>query len=240
MFKLDSPFMNFLNKVCDIMILNLLVLFCSIPIFTIGASVTAGYYIAYKMVKNEESYIAKGFFKAFKDNFKQSTIIWLIMMVIGIILYGDFKIVMNDTMQIANWMRIAIVTVSVVVGLGAVFIFPVQARFTNTVKNTIKNGFLMALSHLPSAFLCLASLAVPLLLLYFLPQIGPAVVLLGVGLLIYFKAMLYLKIFRKYEERIEAREEEEASEEISASEEQDADSGIFSVSDSMEKETENK
>ena len=73
MFKLDSPFMNFLNKLCDIMILNILVLVFSLPIFTIGAAVTAGYYMSFKMVKNEESYIVKGFWKAFKENFKQST-----------------------------------------------------------------------------------------------------------------------------------------------------------------------
>ena len=58
MFKLDSPLMNFLNKLCDIMILNILVLVFSLPIFTIGAAVTAGYYMSFKMVKNEENYIA--------------------------------------------------------------------------------------------------------------------------------------------------------------------------------------
>lgn len=229
MFKLDSPFMNFLNKLCDIMILNLLVLVCSIPVFTAGAAITAGYYIAYKMVRNEEGYITKGFFKAFKENFKQSTIIWLIMILVGLLLYGDFKIIMNESMEIGNWLKIAVVTVSVVVGLGAVFIFPVQARFDNTVKNTIKNGFLMALSHLPSAFVCLISLAVPFVLLYFLPQLGPAVVLLAAGLLIYLKSILYLKIFKKYEERVESSEETEQVDEA------DMDSGIFSTSDAMEK-----
>ena len=74
MFKLDSPLMNFLNKLCDIMILNILVLVFSLPIFTIGAAVTAGYYMSFKMVKNEENYIVKGFWKAFKENFRQSTV----------------------------------------------------------------------------------------------------------------------------------------------------------------------
>lgn len=52
MFKLDSPLMNFLNKVCDVMIINILVLICSIPVFTMGAAITAAYYMCYKMVKN--------------------------------------------------------------------------------------------------------------------------------------------------------------------------------------------
>ena len=66
MFKLDSPLMNFLSKIADIMILNLLIIICSIPVFTIGAAVSAAYYMAFKMVKNEETYIVRGFFKAFK------------------------------------------------------------------------------------------------------------------------------------------------------------------------------
>ena len=76
MFKLDSPLMNFLGRVCDIMILNVLLIVFSIPIFTAGAAITAAYSVSYKMVKNEESYIIKGFWKAFKENFKQSTVIW--------------------------------------------------------------------------------------------------------------------------------------------------------------------
>ena len=92
MFKLDSPLMNFLNKVADIMILNFFVILGCIPILTAGASLTAGYYVAFKMVKNEESYITKGYFKAFKENFKQSTIMWLIMLVVALVLFFDYRI----------------------------------------------------------------------------------------------------------------------------------------------------
>lgn len=238
MFKLDSPFMNFLNKVCDIMILNFLVLICSLPIVTFGAAITAGYYISYKMVKNEEGYIVRGFFKAFKENFKQSTIIWLIMLLVGILLYGDYKIVTDSGIEFNSWMIIGLFTVTVILGMGATFIFPMQARFSNTVKNTIKNGFLMALSHLPSALLCLVSLAIPLVCLYLVPQIGPVVLLLAGGLLIYFKSMLFLRIFKKYEEAIMARQQEEEDETVQ--DDENGDSGIFAGSEAMEKMSENK
>lgn len=238
MFKLDSPFMNFLNKVCDIMILNFLVLVCSIPVFTFGAAVTSGYYISYKMVKKEEGYIVKGFFKAFKENFKQSTIIWLIMLVVAALIYGDFKIISDSGIEFQSWMVIGLFTVTVILGMGATFIFPMQARFSNTVKNTIKNGFLMALSHLPSAFLCLVSLVIPVACLYMLPQLGPVVLLLACGALIYFKSMLFLKIFKKYEEAILAKQQEEQGELVQDDENDDC--GIFAGSDAMEKMSENK
>lgn len=90
-FNMDSPVMRFLSRLCDLMILNILCLICCIPIVTIGASITALYSVTLKMVKGEDSYIAKGFFKGFRQNFKISTIIWLILLVIGALLAFDFR-----------------------------------------------------------------------------------------------------------------------------------------------------
>ena len=151
MFKLDSPLMTFLGRVCDIMILNVLVIVFSIPIFTAGAAITAAYSVAYKMVKDEESYIIKGFWKAFKENFKQSTAIWLIFLAVFTILFFDYRIMFFSEMELNELVKYGVIAVTVILIMAFSFVFPIQARFRNTVKNTIKNAFLMALSHLPSA-----------------------------------------------------------------------------------------
>ena len=80
-FDMDSPVMRFLSRMADLMIMNLVVTICCIPIVTIGASITAMHYVMLKLVRGEDGYIVKDFFKSFKQNFKQSTIIWLIMCV---------------------------------------------------------------------------------------------------------------------------------------------------------------
>ncbi len=231
MFKLDSPLMNFLNKVADIMILNFFVILGCLPIVTAGASLTAGYYVAFKMVKNEEGYITKGYFHAFKNNLKQSTIMWLIMMAIAFVLYADYKIMSESGVEFGEWMQIAVMAAAIIIIIGIAFIFPMQARFSNTIKNTIKNAFLMALSHLPSAVLIIASFFVPVVIFYIIPQSLPALVLLAVGLLIYLQSMLFLKIFRPYEERILAREAEERKAQEGS---EDVDSGIFAGSEAIE------
>ncbi|HAX53555.1 MAG TPA: hypothetical protein DIW07_01855, partial [Lachnospiraceae bacterium] len=87
----DNVVMRALSRVCDFILLNILWMICSIPLFTIGASTTALYTVMLKIVKNEEGYIVKGFFRAFKDNFKKGTIIWLIMSGIGIVLGFDVR-----------------------------------------------------------------------------------------------------------------------------------------------------
>jgi uncharacterized membrane protein YesL len=230
MFKLDSPFMNFLNKVADIMILNILFIIFSIPVFTIGASFSAAYYMGFKMVKDEETYIVKGFWKAFKENFKQATLIWIIVMIVAAILFCDYRIIMYSGIEFAQWTKTAMVAVTVVLLLGFSFVFPMQARYANTVKNTIKNGFLMALSHVPTAFVINLIYAVPVLVLYFLPQSLPAVFLLACGLIIFCQSFFILKVFTKYEESLGLN----AAQSI-----ENDDDGIFEASERMEKEKNN-
>lgn len=191
--------MNFLNKVADIMILSIVFMAACIPVFTAGAAFTAAYYMGFKMVKNEETYIIKGFFKAFRDNLKQASVLWLFVLILAGVIAADYRIMLYSGIVFKSWTRIAMLTATVIAVLGAVFIFPMQARFKNTVKNTVKNAFLMALSHLPSAFLLVSIYAVPYFMLYFVPQLLPVVFLLGFGSIFYFKSFLLLRIFKKYE-----------------------------------------
>lgn len=233
MFKLDSPLMNFLNRLADIMILNFLIIVFSIPVFTIGAAVSAAYYMGFKMVRNEETYIIKGFWKSFKENFKQATVIWLFLLVIFGILIADYRIIIYSGLEFARWIRIAMLTVTLIILMGVVFMLPLQARFVNPVKNTIKNSFLMALSHLPTAFLLVLLYALPVVILYIVPQSLPLLICLAFGLLIYIKSYLLLRVFRRYEEALAADGDEEVAVETDAS---DADSGIFAESDRIERE----
>ena len=86
LFNYDNPVWRFIGKLGDLIILNVLWIVCSIPIFTIGASTTAVYYVTLKMVRDEEDSTIKSFFRSFKSNFKQATAIWLILLAAGAVL----------------------------------------------------------------------------------------------------------------------------------------------------------
>ncbi len=79
-FNMDNKFFTFMSRVADLIILNLLCIVCCIPVVTIGPSIAAMFYVTLKMVRNEESYIVRGFFKSFKQNLKQGIVINLIML----------------------------------------------------------------------------------------------------------------------------------------------------------------
>lgn len=155
-FNMDGPLFRGLSKVADIMILNIIFLICCIPVVTIGASVTAMSYVTLKMKDGEEGYIFRTFFRSFKQNFKQSTIIWLLMLFLAVFMVLDFLIIGSMEGDMAMVMK-------VLVGMGAliwlmifIYVFPLQARFYNTIKATIQNAILLAIANFPKTFCMIA------------------------------------------------------------------------------------
>ena len=150
-FSIDGPVMNFLGKVMDMIILDLLWLLCSLPIVTIGAATTALYYSCFKLVKDEEGPILQTFFKAFKGDFKQATIIWLIFLVVLAFLVFDFAA--TTQLSDANYTSESIlfgvfVFLAVIWVLMFVYVFALLSQFSNTVKRTMVNAIVLGISHL--------------------------------------------------------------------------------------------
>ena len=94
-FDMNNGFFRGLSKLVDCIYLSIIFVFSSIPIFTIGASLTALYYAVQKSLKNDRGYVGKEYWAAWRRNFKQSTLIWLLNLVMGIVLYGDIQIMAN-------------------------------------------------------------------------------------------------------------------------------------------------
>lgn len=212
-FQLDSPLMNFLNKVADLMWLNVLTMVCCIPIITAGASFTALHYMALKIVRNEECYITRGFFKSFKENFKQATIIWLLLLLVVLVLGGDFYIIMKSGIDFHIVIKVIIMAAAVLVLFTAVFVFPVLAKFDNTVKRTIKNAFVMSILQFPRTLLMIVMYVVPIVVALLSYRTWPVVFLFCFSAPALVAAMLYNKFFQKLEDQIleEAAEKEGGS-----------------------------
>ena len=93
LFSMDGKFLETFNKITDLVTLNILWLLCCIPIITIGASTSALYQVTLQIAENRDSYITKEFFKAFRENFRQATIVWLAVIVTGFVLLSDMFII---------------------------------------------------------------------------------------------------------------------------------------------------
>ncbi|MFG6355601.1 MAG: DUF624 domain-containing protein [Acetatifactor sp.] len=211
--NIDSPFMQVMNKVADLMILNLLTVVCMIPLFTAGAALTAMHYQVLKIVRDEECYVVKGYFKAFRENFIQSTIIWLILLVIGVILGVDFYIMYVSGTEFHMIFKAVLGAILIFVLFTLIFVFPVQAKFANPVPRTLKNALAMSILQAPKSILMLILYLLPMVLMVFAPSIFPLIMLFGITVPAFLSAKLYNKFFLKLEDRINeingVKEEEE-------------------------------
>lgn len=149
----DNIIVRALSKICDMVCLNILWLICSIPIITIGASTAALYTVMLKMVKNEEGYIFRGFFKAFKSNFKQSTTMWIVILLLGIVCWIDYRVAGVMPGMGGSIMRIIFLLLGFILLSVTIYIFPLTARYENTIRNTVRNALILTVGKLPYTLL---------------------------------------------------------------------------------------
>lgn len=206
LFDLDSPLMTGLNKMADLMILNLITLVFCLPVITAGASLTALHFVTLKIVRDEETYIIKTFLRSFKQNFKQSTILWLIKLFVALIFVIDYKVAIDAASSIPFWAVIGLFAVTIIVFALGLHIFPLQAKFENPIKNTIKNSFLVGMIIFPKTILMVLCWAVPILIMYAFEMLWPMVILFGFSGPAFVSALLYNKTFKKLEPPVEEKD----------------------------------
>lgn len=151
-FSGEGGFFSFMDKIAGLFWINLLTAVCCIPVITIGASFTACYYVTLKMVRNEEGYLTKSFFRSFRMNFKQSTVIWLAEMILAFIFIADFWIIATKaagTVPLSNVILVVTAILFFLLMITATYVYPILARFDNTTPNTVKNAFLMSIVNFP-------------------------------------------------------------------------------------------
>lgn len=221
LFDLDSPVMRALNKMADLMWLNLLVIFCSLPIVTAGAAFTAAHYVALKMHRNEEGYITREFFKSFKLNFKQSTLIWLMVLLVTAVLGVDYYLFgYKSELRIPDALQVVIMAATVLFLFLLVWVFPLQARFVNSVPRTLKNAMALSILQLPKTILMILLYIIPWLLLLTTMRLLPVVFVFGISAPVYGSTVLYNKVFKKMEDMVLAPDSSEMTEDTETTEEE--------------------
>ena len=216
--SLDSPFMIFLSNLTDVVILNVLCLICCIPIVTIGPSVTAMHYVTLKMAREEEGYVFKSFFKAFKENFKQSFIAWIIFLGITVVFLLDYRILKVSGMGDNKVFLIIIGAIYLFVCLTTMYIFPLLSRFENSLKQTVKNAFFMSILHIFKTIVMAIIYIIPFVLVPLHYNLILAFLIIGLSGPAYINSFIWKSIFKKYEPK-EAEEVVVSDEEFKISQE---------------------
>ncbi|SEG23013.1 Uncharacterized membrane protein YesL [Eubacterium ruminantium] len=204
-FSPDNPVWRFFILVGKIWWLNILWLVCSLPIVTIGASTTALIYGCMKLRK-DEGYPTNNFFKSFKENFRQATALWLIYLIVGAAIIAGLIFWNYSTMPGSKIAWAILFAVGIFYSISLMYVFAIQSKFVNPVKDTIVYSILMAFANLKNTiliFMILAGLVLANLFTYF--AVNFFTLNFGLGVVVYWVSLHYQIVFDKYipEQKVE-------------------------------------
>ncbi len=198
-FGLDGKLFKGLTKAGDFIILAVITVVFCIPVITIGPALTAAFYSGIKLVRDEESYVHKDFWKSFKMNFVQGFLLELIHVVIGFLLFIDLRA--SAQWGFVQGSQAGVIFVFVVVGVMAVwaavvlYSFSMLSRYDNNVIVTLKNALIISVHHLPQTIIMLIATVG---LIYFSCLYFTAFIV-TIPLILYVDSYIFSSIFKQLE-----------------------------------------
>ena len=214
LFSYESRFSQWMLKLSYSCCLNVLWFICSIPVITIGASTTALYYVSRKVAKGEEGRIIPQFFRSFRQNFRQATVIWLILLAVGGVLLGNGYAAArlrqaNTGAPAVMWTLILalIIGAAVIYTIILLFIFPLVSAVSNTTPAMFKNAFLIGTHYL---FATIMVFAVHFAMFFAVVRIFTPIIIFGEGLCALISSALLDRILTAVSYDPEAEKEDDA------------------------------
>ena len=189
MFDLDGPLMRALSDLNTLVILNVLTALFCIPVITAGASFTAMHYVIMEMFENRGDGVAKEFWKRFKENLRNATPVWLILLAAAVFIYMDCRIIMGGQTGLPRIMLIPLYIGAFIEASIAVYAFPTGA--------TLKNSAILAVANFPRTVLMVLYHVIMPYLLFTVSRLLPLFFLVGISFPAYFSALLYMPVIRK-------------------------------------------
>ncbi len=201
-FNPDKPFNRYLAKFFDLILLNIIFLISCIPVFTIGASITALYSITFKMLKDEDSDLLRRYIKAFKMNIKQATILWIPILFIFIFFLADLYIIYGLINPSYRILQYPVWFIIIILHCIAMYIFPLLSYFNSNNKLLIKNAVFMSIGHFPTTLIFLIVHVVIFSMCISIPNfiiiIFSFALFFGFSSLTYAYSFLFQNIFKKH------------------------------------------
>lgn len=199
LFDHDAPLMQVMIMIGNMIVLNILWLVCCIPVITAGAATTAVYYTMYQYATDGSEAVFKPFFKTFIKEFKQSTLLWLLLLAIGGVLVCDIWFLASVPQFRALWVVLGLLLFLYAIAL--THSFAILGRFDTTIKTALKSCYLVFVMNFWRSMLVLLLSAAPILIVIFMPYqvLNTLPVWVGVafGVIFYFNARIFIKSFER-------------------------------------------
>lgn len=207
---MDNVVFRTIGKLVDLVWINLLTLVCALPVITAGASFTSMQYLLLRMAENDQGALTRGFFQAFRKNFKNATVVWLgALVVLAVYAYNLWLARQGVLDGLGVFGKISmgvIVLILAAVIMILNYYFALTARYENSVKGTLKNAALLTVAFLPRSLCMLVLMLFPLALTFLSDYFFWLWGLYGLAYPGYLIARLMIGVFRKTEDRHEGQD----------------------------------
>ena len=193
---MDNAFFRALKKLGYIWWLHILWLLCSLPIITAGAATTALVFACMRLRDNDEA-VMRNFFTSFKRNFVQSTVLFCLFLVAGLVLVFDIIAAGQLDSAFGSVLRISTLALMLLYCVSLLYVFAIQAKFVNTIRNTLKYSFIVAGKYLKYTLHICFIAAVFVWLNTTIVFVNFFTLSMGFGIAVYILSGYYNKIFNK-------------------------------------------
>lgn len=164
-FSLENPLIQLLSRACDLMIINFLFLISCIPVVTVGAAICGMMKVCQGIVTGDERGTWNTYWTGFKNSFKQATIVWLCVLVVAASLFCYWLLITNFFRGTLAIILLIVMAVIAIISLSlVVYLFPLIARYENTLREHVKNAGILAITRLLLTPLLIVFSAAPFLL----------------------------------------------------------------------------
>lgn len=195
----ENGFFLFMSRIGDVVFLNLCFLLTCIPVVTAGTALISLYTVTLKMVQNQEGYIIKSYFQAFKDNLKQGIIVGVVLeLILAVLGYDAWMLLSSRESYSAAGFFVTAAALLIVFAVMQ-YLFPLMARYENSIGMSLRNAGLLAISRLPYTIVLLVLAAVPAVFILLTPYAYIYVIFAGGALGALLQSKLLVNIFSKIE-----------------------------------------
>lgn len=198
-FQIGSSIFQFLDSLVDFVLLNLIFLVTCIPIITIGPSLSALLSVTMQEARGEHGYMIRSYIKAWKNNFKTSFLLFLFYLITGAILLFNFSFWLQLHSIMSHIAIIVLTLCAILYLLSLLYSFALDARFENSIRQTLKNSVLLALSHLKQTGILLLIVGIAVIILSVTPPFRAFMLIFGFAFLAYCASFPLIKVFHNYE-----------------------------------------
>ncbi|MCI9316843.1 MAG: DUF624 domain-containing protein [Oscillospiraceae bacterium] len=171
MFQPGSRLIRFLTAVCDLMILNILLVLSCVTVVFSGDGVVSLYTVTLRMFRGTEDSPGKSFLRALRGNFIPSVPSTLLLLADVTMIAVLRRVLYAETLLLSPTVFVLLTIITIFLTALLSYLFPLTARFNNTFVRHLGNAARLAVANLPVTFLITGVNLFPVILPLLLPQL---------------------------------------------------------------------